>query len=321
MITILAKIKDNQIRENVTIEQARREEVEWYWVHFEQPTKEERELLTNQFSFHPLAVEDCFNQGQRAKLEVYDDHYFMVFYALDQKELEKMEVHAFIGEGFLVTYQVDDVQNIQTVWDKVKNQGKKPQDSWGLVYELLDSCVDDYFPPIYEVEDRIDEVEENEAEEPMDELMKDLYEIRSDLSRMRRVLHPMRDLLYRILSLSALKEKEQIRYFTDIYDHLLNMIEIVNGNRELSNDIRESYMSINSDRMNSIMFTLTVMSAIFLPLTFIAGLYGMNFSYMPELTGKYNYFIVLAIMGIMVVGMIFAFYKMGWFKFRKGPKL
>ncbi|WP_110113572.1 magnesium/cobalt transporter CorA [Bacillus sp. CGMCC 1.16541] len=321
MITILAKTKDNRIIELATLQQARSEELSWYWVHFEDPTNEERTVLTDQFSFHPLAVEDCFNQGQRAKLEVYDDYYFMVFNALDQKELEKMEVHAFIGNGFLVTYQVDAVHNVKTVWNKVKSGIKKPQDSWGIVYELLDSCVDDYFPPIYEVEDRIDVVEENEAEEPMDELMKGLYEIRSDLSRMRRVLHPMRDLLYRILSLSALKEKEQIRYFTDIYDHLLNMIEIVNGNRELSNDIRESYMSINSDRMNSIMFTLTVMSSIFLPLTFIAGLYGMNFSYMPELTGKYNYFIVLGIMGVMVVGMIFAFYKMGWFKFRKGPKL
>lgn len=321
MIKIVAKTKEGAIKEIEMNEIRSSHDFQWYWVDFYNPTEEEKKQL-EQFNFHPLAVEDCLNQGQRAKFELYDEHYFLVYYALHKEELEHLEVSAFVGDNFLVTYHMDKLTSVARVWELIKKDPEATEDgTWDIMYELLDHTVDEYFPVLYKFEDHIDDIEDNAKDEPMDELMRQLYDIRSDLSRMRRILNPMRDLMYRIMSTNALKAKEQVRYFNDIYDHLLNMIEIMQASRDLSNDIRESFMSINSDRTNSIMFTLTLMSAIFLPLTFIAGLYGMNFSYMPELTGKYNYFIVLGIMIGLVGLMVFAFYKMGWFKYRKGPKL
>ncbi|OZT12657.1 magnesium and cobalt transport protein CorA [Priestia aryabhattai] len=322
MIKILAKTKE-ELLTNLTIDELQAHpSIDWYWMDFYNPTEQEQQALEEKFDFHPLAVEDCLNQGQRAKFEIYDEHYFLVYYALHKEELENLEVSAFIGDNFVVTYHVDKLKSVARVTNLVeKDPNVVENDPWEIIYELLDHTVDEYFPTLYRLEDQIDDIEDNAKNETMDELMRNLYDIRSDLSRMRRILNPMRDLIYRIMSTNALKEKEQVRYFNDIYDHLLNMIEIMNASRDLSNDIRESFMSINSDRMNSIMFTLTLMSAIFLPLTFIAGLYGMNFSYMPELAGKYNYFIVLGIMVGLVGVMVFAFYKMGWFKYRKGPKL
>lgn len=175
---------------------------------------------------------------------------------------------------------------------------------------------------MYHLEDLLNQIEENNKNKSINELMKELFSIRSQLSKIRRTIIPMRDLMYRIISSNRLNEmKEEDLYFYDVYDHLLKLVEMTEANRELAADIRDSYLSYNSNRMNTIMMTLTVISSIFMPLTFIAGIYGMNFEYMPELKMKYGYYIVLGVMALIGTGMLYIFYKMGWFRFHKGPKL
>jgi magnesium transporter len=141
-----------------------------------------------------------------------------------------------------------------------------------------------------------------------------IYDIRADLLRLRRSVLPMRDLLYRIMSSDKIPGvKEQHAYFTDIHDHLLKLTEMIESNREMTADLRDSYDSLRSNRMNAIMKTLTVITTIFMPLTFIAGVYGMNFANMPELNWSWGYFIVIGVMLSLGFGMYLWFKRKGWF--------
>lgn len=151
--------------------------------------------------------------------------------------------------------------------------------------------------------------------------MDEVFDIRSELSKLRRTVMPMRDLLYRIINSERMTQvSDQKIYFQDIYDHLLKLAELIEANRDFTSDIRDSYISINSDRMNQVMMTLTVITTIFMPLTFIAGVYGMNFEHMPELEGKYSYYIVLGVMFILAMVMTIFFQRRGWFRVNKKPK-
>lgn len=179
----------------------------------------------------------------------------------------------------------------------------------------MDKVVDFYFPILYQIEDHLNDVEEQLSPSTVELSMDYVFEVRSDLFRLRRTIYPMRELLYRVLNSDRLGlTLHEQRYFQDIYDHLLRLGEIIESNRELTADIRDSQLSINSNRMNSIMMTLTIISSIFIPLTFIAGVYGMNFDHMPELHWHYGYFIVLFVMLLIGVSMLLWFKYKGWLR-------
>lgn len=150
----------------------------------------------------------------------------------------------------------------------------------------------------------------------MDRLLNELFETRNRLLILLHTVNPMRDLLYRMLNsqhLNLNRIVERKEYFSDIYDHLLKLSEMVASNREVTADIRDSYLSLNSHQTNKVMKTLTIITAIFAPLTFIAGIYGMNFEIIPELTWAHGYFYILAVMGVIAISMIIWFIKKGWF--------
>lgn len=178
----------------------------------------------------------------------------------------------------------------------------------------MDKIVDNYFPLIYKIEDELDKIEDNTQNKSMDLLMNELFDIRHTLLNLRHTFNPMRDLLYRMLNSQHLEGvKERKEYFSDIYDHLLKLSEMVMSNREVTADIRDSYLSLNSHQTNNVMKVLTIITSIFAPLTFIAGIYGMNFENMPELAWEYGYFISLGLMAIISVSMILWFKKKKWF--------
>ncbi|MEC0303362.1 magnesium/cobalt transporter CorA, partial [Terribacillus saccharophilus] len=161
-------------------------------------------------------------------------------------------------------------------------------------------------------------IEDEESHKSPQTVINEVFDIRSDLLRTRRTIAPMRDLIYRLLSIQKFDfVQTQKAYFNDIYDHLLKLTEIVDSNRELTSDMRDSYESINSNRMNAIMMTLTIVSTIFIPLTFIAGVYGMNFVNMPELQWKYGYPVAMLLMAIIAVVMLWRFKRKGWFNIFK----
>ncbi|MBD1383315.1 magnesium/cobalt transporter CorA [Metabacillus arenae] len=316
-------IKTNgEVVYDVPLKELKKEEVSWYWVDFERPTSQEVKQLSRFFHFHPLAIEDCLEYVQRPKMDNYEKYLFLVFHSIHQKTLEPEELDLFINQKFIVTFHKKPIRNLTNLWHKVKKDEVLQTGPLQVMYQLTDLLVDDYFPPVYKHEDLLNDVEANTMDQSISELMEVIFDIRTEISKLRRTIIPMRDLLYRMISSSKVpKGEDQQIYFQDIYDHLLKLVEMIDANRELTADIRDSYLSISSDRMNRIMMTLTIISSIFLPLTFIAGVYGMNFQYMPELAGKHSYFIVLGVMVLISASMLYAFAKMGWFRFHKGTKL
>ncbi|MDP4091179.1 MAG: magnesium/cobalt transporter CorA, partial [Bacillota bacterium] len=184
-----------------------------------------------------------------------------------------------------------------------------------IQYEILDSLVDNYFPAIYELEDYLNEFDETGRHSSDKSFIHNVFDARSRLLKLRRIVNQMKDLLYRLVSSDNIKEsRSRHAYFSDIYDHLLRLSEFIESSLLVTSDLRDSYLSMNSDRMNRIMMLFTAITTIFVPLTFIVGIYGMNFDYMPELRWKYGYFLTLAAMGTLSLLMLLWFKKKGWFK-------
>ncbi|ASK62791.1 magnesium and cobalt transport protein CorA [Virgibacillus phasianinus] len=315
MITIYAQRENEKFVETITLDDLKKNHFAWYWVDFEIPTETETKLLESYFRFHPLAVEDCMHDLQRPKLDYYDDHTFFVIHSLAQQSFEKKEIDIFIGDHYIVTYHKERSTYTQAVGNLLKRKNNKAvMDEYYVFYQLLDFVVDQYFPMVYEIEDHINAIEDNTNKLSMEELLEQLFDRRGELLTLRQTVHPMRDLLYRILNthhLDGVHERKE--YFADIHDHLIKVADIIASNREMTQDIRDSYLSLNAHQTNRTMQVLTVISVIFMPLTFIVGIYGMNFTFMPELDEKYGYLVVWLIMLIISIGMYVWFRKKGWF--------
>ncbi|PAE42380.1 magnesium/cobalt transporter CorA [Bacillus sp. 7884-1] len=288
----------------------------WYWIDFQQPTQSEIEVLNDPLHFHPLAIEDCIYTLQRPKLDYYEENTFFVTQALNPLTLTKEEINFFLTEQYIVTFHHHPSPEIAEVWDRLSLSTKARK--WNpsqVLYHVLDKMVDNYFPLVYQVEDTLNEIDENSKGRSMEALLEVLFDTRHDLLSLRHTITPMRDLVYRIINSQRMSGMQiKIEYFSDIHDHLLKLTEMVEANRELASDIRDSYISLNSHQTNHVMKVLTVITTLFMPLTFIAGIYGMNFHYMPELTWKYGYFSTLLLMFLVVLGMSLWFKKKGWFK-------
>ncbi|CAM3864393.1 magnesium/cobalt transporter CorA [Mesobacillus zeae] len=316
MIRTIAITKDGKIVKDVPPEMLVRGQYNWFWVDFDVPEETEMALLSETFHFHPLAIEDCIHTLQRPKLDYYEDHTFFVVHKLDPKTLGKEEVDIFLGDSYIVTYHNKSSMEVDEVWNRLLLTKTLKKWNPGLAfYHVLDKIVDNYFPIVYSFEDALNELEDNSKGKSMELLLDQLFDIRHDLLSFRHTVVPMRDLVYRMLNSHRLTTVlKQLEYFHDIHDHLLKLNEMTESNRELTTDIRDSYLSMNAHETNRVMKVLTVITTIFMPLTFIAGLYGMNFQHMPELQWHYGYFMALFAMAT-IGGVMFLFFKnKGWFK-------
>lgn len=291
----------------------------WYWIDFDKPTGEETNLLYSFFQFHPLAIEDCLQRLQRPKLNYYEDYTFFVLHAIRDDTMEAEEVNMFFGENYIVTFHFNELIELENAKERiVVNPTKWEEGHVFVAYQIIDKLVDNYFPILYKIEDHLNDIEEKLSPTTVHLSMDFVFDVRSDLLRLRRTIIPMRELIYRILNSEVLSlNKVERAYFSDIHDHLLRLVEILELNRELTSDIRDSQLSINSNQMNRIMMTLTIISSVFIPLTFIAGVYGMNFDSMPELHWRYSYLVVLIIMLVIGITMIFWFKHKGWLQIFK----
>lgn len=318
MINIIGNTYENNLETDISINKLAFSNYKWFWVDFNEPTDEEIKHLADTFHFHPLAIEDCIHRLQRPKLDYYDDHTFYATHiVLDgEKEILKEELDFFIGENFIVTFHRTPSKEVTFVWDSLLSQTNiEKWDTFYVFYQILDKAVDNYFPIIYKIEDDLDKIEDNTQQKSTKLLMAELFNTRYKLLNLLHTVNPMRDLLYRMLNshhLSLISEKRE--YFSDIHDHLLKLSEMVMSNREITADIRDNYLSLNSHQTNNVMKVLTIITSIFAPLTFIAGIYGMNFENIPELTWKYGYFLTLGLMGTIGVSMYIWFKGKGWFK-------
>ncbi|NTW72566.1 MAG: magnesium/cobalt transporter CorA [Eubacteriaceae bacterium] len=321
MIRITALTKGEKLINVESLEELSELDYKWYWADFEAPTEDEVRYLYDYFKFHHLAIEDCLHLLQRPKVDFYDGYNFFVLHAVCETDITPREVNLFIGENYIVSFHQDE--SLPEFYEARDELYASDTEFWDqgnvyIAYLIMDKIVDAYFPAIFKIEDDLKEYDDIDKGSLNKERIEMLFDIRGELLKLRRVVGTMRDLIYRVLNSSHLKHfLHNEVYFIDIYDHLLRLSEIIEANREITSDIRDSFISINSNRMNSVMTLLTIITTIFIPITFIAGVYGMNFKYMPELNHPYAYFYTIFAMFVVGFLMYLWFKRKGWFDMYK----
>ncbi|MCZ8192327.1 MAG: magnesium/cobalt transporter CorA [Microcystis sp. LE19-338.1B] len=274
------------------------------------------------FNLHPLLLEDVVNVPQRPKLEDYNNQLLVISQMVRLKEDESgfdtEQVSFVLGKRYLLSFQEEELQDcFEIVRDRIRaSQGRvRKSGADYLTYLLLDTIIDGYFPVVEHYEDRIEALEDMIISNPDRDTMQEIYDVRRELLALRRLIWPMRNVLHLLMRdhHGIVSDEVQI-YFRDSYDHVIQILEIIEAYRELAASLMDVYMSTMGNKLNEIMKFLTVISTIFIPLTFIVGVYGMNFENMPELKGEWSYFMVWLVMLAVAGGLIFYFWRKGWFK-------
>ena len=274
------------------------------------------------FGIHRLTIADIVNVPQRPKVEEHEG-YLLVLTVMASTDPQKMKVQLeqigiVLGDGYVVTFQ----HEYGDVFDPIRkriDEGKGPirkQGSDYLAYALLDAVVDGYYPVLEEIGEELEDLENEVVGHPSKAILKRIYRTKREMLSLRRAVWPQRDALNSLARDDNDFIKKNVRvYFRDTYEHLAQVIDIIETYRELTGGFMDIYLSSISNRMNEVMQVLTLIATIFIPLSFIAGVYGMNFEYMPELKMRWAYPIFwLAILAI-IIGMVTFFVKKGWLRF------
>ncbi len=273
--------------------------------------------LGKRFGLHPLLIEDVLNTEHRPKFEHHGDHLFLTLkmIQLGKEGIESEQVSLILGKGYVISFQERKGDVFDPVRTRLRNKkglirGLGPDH---LFYALLDAVVDHYFLVIDYMDNRIEELDGAIINDPKDLEPQDIRSIKKETVQLRKSIAPVREAVGTLLnSEAALISERTEKYIRDVHDHTVAVVSSLETQRELSSDLLDSYMSLLSVRMNNIMKVLTIIASIFIPLTFIAGVYGMNFEHMPELTKPWGYPAVLGLMLAIAVGMLFYFRKKDW---------
>jgi magnesium transporter len=258
------------------------------WIDLTAPTDADLALLGKQFGFHPLALEDCAHADQRPKCEEYDGYLFIVSQGFEwpggDAELRWHELHAFVGPNYLVTVHDGSIPGLAQAWSRITNDPVAFRRGIDFLYYLIvDQCVDANFPIIDRIGDELEDIEGNVIEQPTKECLSRIFTLKSHLSLMRKILSPQRDVMAQLAKLGGdthVSEKTAL-YFRDVHDHLARIVESIESNRDLLTNALDAYMSSTGQRTNEVMKALAIMSAVFMPLTFITGFFGQNFEHLP----------------------------------------
>lgn len=269
------------------------------------------------FKLHPLVLEDVVNVPQRPKAEPYEDYLLLLsrMVQFHENTTQREQVAIILGKGYVLTFQEKYGDVFNPVRERLR-QGKGPIRRSGpdyLAYAILDAMIDAYYPVLESFGDALEELEDSIVAAPTADSLHDIHGIKRELLAVRRAVWPTREAVNSLIRDDAPFITDNVRvYLRDCYDHCVQIIDIVETYRELSGGLMDVYLSAVSMRQNEVMKVLTVMASIFIPLTFIAGLYGMNFEYMPELHYRWAYPFLLAMMGILAVLMVWFFRYKGW---------
>ncbi len=274
--------------------------------------------IADVFGLHPLALEDAVNVPQRAKSELYQEHQVVVARApligADDR-LEMPQTCFVIGERYLVTFQERYFGFFDPIRERLEN-GNRPIRTLGpgyLACAMIAAMVDLYYPIAQDLSDELEDLEELVAEHPHPDVLARIHVVRRRLLTLRRVGRPQREALVNLLRTDSQFLPESLHvYLRDTLTQMSQIVELVDSSREWAASLVEAYLSNLSHRTNEIMKMLTLMASIFIPLTFVAGIYGMNFEYMPELHNQRGYFVVLGIMVVIAVAMVLYFRHRGW---------
>lgn len=284
------------------------------------------ERIGNIFSIHPLTLEDILNVHQSPKIEDYDSYLFVVLKMINTNASGRLDIEQLSiihGKNYVITFQEKSGSVFDPIKDRIRNNKGRLCKLGGdyLVYRLIDSVVDHYFFVLEKFDEQIEIIEDNILENPDETSIQSIHRSRKELIKLRRSIFPLREVLYTVEEEKfQLIKKETYIFIRDLADHVRRILDSIENYREIINGLLEVYLSSSSRKMNEIVKLLTIISTIFIPLTFIAGVYGMNFNThiskwnMPELEWIFGYPAIMGFMFLIAVSLIFYFKRKGWFK-------
>lgn len=292
------------------------------WVDLEQPTADETALLESVFHFHHLTIDDCLNRHiDSPKIDDYHDYLFVIAQGIDyragSRRLETAEIDLFLGPNYVVSYHQQPLPAVEMVRSRCEKTGPLLLERGAdfLAHTILDALVDDLLPAVEAMEEALERLEVKTLRDPDRRVLEEVLLLKRNAQRLRRTIIPQRDMVNRFArgEFPSLVRQETHIYFRDIYDHVVRVEEMIESLRDLADAVLSTYLSVVSNRMNEVMKVLSIVAAIFLPLTLIAGIYGTNFENMPELGWQWGYFGMLGAMAIIAAGLIFFFWRRRWF--------
>ena len=312
-----------KVEEDFTVDQLPellKDETLTIWVDMFQPTDKDDQLLLDVFHFHPLSVEDCRADRHHPKVEEFPGYIYFILHGVtaqtNTEQFNTIELDGFLGRNFVLTYHHEDFRSIDHVKKLVRSSPVPCQRGPAyLLYQVLDQLVDYYMPLLDDFDENLVQLEDRifTLTTSDNSILEEIQQLKRSILRLRRISGKQLNIIYRMSHGEfSMISQEMLPFFRDIHDHLTRIADLAESYRDLIGGALDSYLSVVSNRTNDIMKVLTIFSAIMLPLTFIAGLYGMNFDNLPELHWQYSYFVVIGIMIVVAVIMLTFFWRKGW---------
>ncbi|MBU2541781.1 MAG: magnesium/cobalt transporter CorA [Candidatus Omnitrophica bacterium] len=271
------------------------------------------------FQLHPLTLEDIVNTGQRPKLEDFDNYIFIVLKMLyvdeKDKDIRAEQVSLIVGTNFVISFQEKEGDCFNQIRERIRHaKGRiRKMGADYLAYSLLDAVVDGYYAILERIGENIESMEGRALTNPVPKTLQAIHDLKSDVIFLRKSIFPLREVVNRLeRTESKLIKKQTGVFLRDVYDHAIQVIDVIETFRDMSSSMLDIYLSSVSNKMNEVMKVLTIIATIFIPITFIAGVYGMNFQYMPELSWRWGYFGVLAVMFLSGAYMLIYFKRKKW---------
>lgn len=270
------------------------------------------------FNLHPLALEDILNTSQRPKIEDYKDYLYVVLKLIEQNSENRIatkQISLILEKNVLISFQDDDHPIFEVIIKRIqsKDTAIRLKGADYLLYSLIDTIIDSYYFDLENLEDRIEVIEEDLIEHPDPDVLNEIHKVKLDIITLRKSIWPVREILSNFGSYNYdLIDKTTDYYIRDVYDHSIQAFDMLESFRDRISDMLDIYLSTTSNKLNEIVRVLTVISTIFVPLTFIVGLYGMNFRSMPEIEYPYSYPLILIVMLLIGVSMLIYFRKKKW---------
>lgn len=275
--------------------------------------------IGEEFGLHPLIQEDILNVNQRPKIEEFENFIYIVLkmasFNKSSAEIEMEQVSLILAPNYVISFQENEGDVFDPIRERIrKDKGKIRKEGCDyLIYTLIDAIMDNYFVILENIGDKIEDMEEELILRDNTESLGSIHKLKRDLILLRKSIWPLREAVNALqrLETELIKDSTDI-YLRDVYDHSVQLIDTIETYRDMVSGLHDTYLSVISNRMNEVMKVLTIISTIFIPLTFITGLYGMNFEHMPELAWEYSYYVVWLVIVIVAVSMLVYFQRRKW---------
>ena len=289
-----------------------------FWLDIENPDDSDYHLLETEFKFHPLTIEDVKHQNQRPKVDDYPEYNFAVIFqaAWENEEIAFREHHLFVGPHYLVSVHQEPAPALIELQDRIK---KSPELTKGdpafLTYMVIDVLVDATFPVLEQLDEAVDQLEDDITEKASSDSLNKIYHLKHSVTELRRFLGAQRDVFQKLITHGVhLQQQDMTLYYRDVYDHIVRQYETVDSLRDLLTSAMDVYLSTVSNRLNQTTKALTVIASLFLPLSFLTGFYGMNFTYLTTIL-EVPYWTFAAGVGTMIIAtliQLYLFKRRGW---------